>query len=207
MTNFKHKIAVNADGALYVPDFLDKSEQILAYSCVQKIFEQAPLFSPTMPKTNQPMSVQMSNCGRLGWVSDVQGYRYQANHPITQKPWPEMPPFFIQIWQELTSRADVPDACLINLYSENAKMGLHQDKDERDFSAPVVSISLGASALFRIGGLSRKGATQSLKLHSGDAFMLAGKSRLAFHGIDRIYKGTSSLIAGDARLNLTMRKY
>ncbi len=149
----------------------------------------------------------MSNCGPLGWVCDkLDGYRYQRQHPVTGKNWPQIPKSLLVIWQELSSFPHPPEACLINYYNASAKMGLHQDKDEEDFDAPVVSLSLGDSCLFRIGGTKRGGTTTSFKLKSGDAVILSGASRLAFHGVDRIYPDTSSLLKNGGRINLTLRR-
>jgi alkylated DNA repair protein (DNA oxidative demethylase) len=138
-------------------------------------------------------------------MSDRNGYRYQKTHPVTGKPWPPIPTMLLALWDEI-ARADPPQCCLVNRYCEGARMGLHQDRDETALAAPVVSVSLGDDALFRIGGTTRKSATRSLKLQSGDVVMFGGPARLAFHGIDRIYPGTSTLIPGGGRINLTLRR-
>jgi len=148
----------------------------------------------------------MSNCGPLGWVSDQSGYRYQPTHPDTGRPWPPIPATLIAIWNELVRYSDPPEACLINFYGPTAKMGLHQDRDEEDFDAPVISISLGDSCLFRVGGLKRGEPTRTFRLSSGDVLVLGGAARLAFHGVDRIYPGTSSLLPEGGRINLTLRR-
>jgi alkylated DNA repair protein (DNA oxidative demethylase) len=194
------------DGVIYYPDYLSLEEQLGLLQATREIVAQAPLFQPRMPRTNTPFSVKMTNCGVLGWVSDVKGYRYQETHPDTEKPWPAMPDRLLETWQALSNYHAPPEACLINFYDQAAKMGLHQDRDEADFDAPVISLSLGDSAIFRIGGTTRKGATQSVKLHSGDALMFGGAARLAFHGIDRILTGTSTLLENGGRLNFTMRR-
>ena len=156
---------------------------------------EAPLFTPEMPKTGKPFSVRMTNLGNLGWVSDrVGGYRYQANHPATGKPWPPMPDALLGLWAEVADYAHPPEACLVNFYNVDAKMGLHQDRDEQDFAAPVVSVSLGDTALFRWGGTARGDKTQSVKLESGDVLVMGGESRLCFHGVDRVYAGTSTIV-------------
>jgi len=153
------------------------------------------------------MSVRMTNCGKLGWVTDKErGYRYQDTHPVNGRPWPDMPPEISAIWEELAAYPHLPEACLINFYDAKAKMGLHQDRDEKDFDAPVVSISLGDSCLFRIGENTRAGRTTSFKLQSGDAVVLTGQSRLSFHGVDRIYPDTSTLLKNGGRINLTIRR-
>jgi len=148
----------------------------------------------------------MSNCGTLGWVSDESGYRYQRAHPDTGRPWPPFPPALLAIWRALSQYRYPPEACLINFYGSGAKMGLHQDRDENDFDAPVVSISLGDSCLFRVGGTRRNEPTRSFRLNSGDVVVLGGAARLAFHGVDRIYPGTSGLLPDGGRINLTLRR-
>jgi len=150
--------------------------------------------------------VRMSNCGPLGWLSDEGGYRYEPKHPQTGQPWPPIPGALVALWNEVAHYPHVPEACLINFYAETAKMGLHQDRDETDLAAPVVSVSLGDSCLFRVGGPKRGDPTRSFRLNSGDVVVLAGDARLAFHGVDRIYPGTSTLLAEGGRINLTMRR-
>ena len=167
---------------------------------------EAPLFTPVMPRTAKPFSVRMTNMGPLGWVSDKSGYRYQASHPELSTPWPAIPKSILAVWNMVSNYAHPPEACLVNFYGGDAKMGLHQDRDEEDFAAPVVSISLGDTALFRLGGTTRGGKTQSLKLASGDVLILEGPSRLAFHGIDRIIEGSSTLLKDGGRINLTLRR-
>jgi alkylated DNA repair protein (DNA oxidative demethylase) len=164
-----------------------------------------------MPRTGKPLSVRMTNFGPLGWVSDKEhGYRYQPTHPETGKPWPPIPDMVLDVWRTVSGYAHDPEACLVNRYDASAKMGLHQDRDEQTFEAPVVSISLGDTCLFRIGGFNRGDPTRSLKLASGDVVVLGGESRLAFHGVDRIYPGTSTLLRDwfpeGGRINLTLRR-
>jgi alkylated DNA repair protein (DNA oxidative demethylase) len=152
------------------------------------------------------MSVAMTSFGPLGWVSDKTGYRYADRHPGTGRPWPAMPQALLDLWTELGDAEVPPDAALVNLYRDEARMGLHQDRDEADPRFPVLSISLGDTAVFRIGGTSRKDPTKSLKLSSGDVCRLSGPARLAFHGVDRILPGSSSLVPGGGRINLTLRR-
>jgi alkylated DNA repair protein (DNA oxidative demethylase) len=159
-----------------------------------------------MPRSAKPFSVRMTNCGPLGWVSDVNGYRYQRLHPETARPWPSMPPRVLAAWAELAAKSPPPEACLVNYYSSSARMGLHQDADEQEMSAPVVSLSLGEAALFRIGGVTRQEPTRSFRLQSGDAMILEGPARLAFHGVDRITAGSSTLLSEGGRINLTLRR-
>jgi alkylated DNA repair protein (DNA oxidative demethylase) len=159
-----------------------------------------------MPKSGHPFSVRMTNCGPLGWVSDASGYRYQPHHPDTGTLWPPMPAAVLAAWHELADYPQPPEACLINVYAPEARMGLHQDRDEQDFAAPVVSLSLGESCLFRVGGTRRSDPTRSFRLASGDAVVLGGAARLAFHGVDRIIRGTSTLLPDGGRINLTLRR-
>jgi len=173
---------------------------------MREVLQAAPLFTPRMPKSGRPFTVRMSNCGPLGWVSDENGYRYQPSHPETGGPWPPIPPALMALWSALAGFRDPPEACLINFYGMHAKMGLHQDRDETEFAAPVISVSLGDSCLFRVGGHKRNDATRSVRLSSGDVLVLGGASRLAFHGVDRIYPGTSRLLPEGGRINLTLRR-
>jgi alkylated DNA repair protein (DNA oxidative demethylase) len=152
------------------------------------------------------MSVAITGLGLLSWTSDLDGYRYTPTHPATGRPWPPMPPILLELWRRLAPGAPEPDACLVNLYRSGARMGLHQDRDEQDFSIPVLSISLGDTALFRLGGARRRDPTRSLKLSSGDVCLLTGPARLAFHGIDRVIDGSSTVVPGGGRLNLTLRR-
>lgn len=195
-----------APGCRWWPGWLDREAQHGLVDELRRILARAPLFTPCMPRTGKPFSVRMSNCGALGWVSDVNGYRYQPVHPETGESWPPMPDVLGRAWAELAGAPLLPEACLINWYAPGARMGLHQDRDEQEFSAPVLSLSLGDTALFRIGGTSRKDPTRSIRLESGDALLLAGESRLAFHGIDRVLAGSSTLLPQPGRINLTLRR-
>lgn len=195
----------------HLPGLLDADAQLALLDGIRQVIASAPLFTPTMPRTGKPFSVRMTNCGPLGWVSDRErGYRYQETHPVTGEPWPAMPQPLLDLWQGVVDYPAPPEACLVNHYAPGARMGLHRDEDEQDFSAPVVSVSLGDAARFRLGGRERRGATESFRLESGDVIVLEGESRLAFHGIDRIYAGTSNLLAADfpggGRINLTLRR-
>lgn len=195
-----------APGLSCYPGYLDRAGQEALRDEIGAVLAAAPPFVPRMPRTGRPFSVRMSNCGELGWVSDEKGYRYQPTHPETGAPWPPMPARLKAVWAALAPGAPPPEACLINLYDAAARMGLHQDRDEAEFSAPVVSLSLGDTALFRFGGVARGGPTRSFRLGSGDAMTLGGPARLAFHGVDRIYAGSSTLLAEGGRINLTMRR-
>jgi len=183
---------------------LSQGEQDALLTDLRAVAKAAPPFSP-MTGWGKPMSVRITAAGRYCWFSDRRGYRYIEAHPQTGQPFPAIPALALAVWRSFETRAD-PDCCLINQYREGARMGLHQDRDEADFSFPVVSISLGDPALFRIGGTERKSPTRSFWLYSGDAMALAGDNRLAFHGIDRIKFGESALLKGGGRLNLTLRR-
>src|SRR4051794_27747305 len=180
--------------ARLVPGYFDRAAQEALLAAVREVIARAPIYTPRMPRSGQPMSVKMSNCGPLGWVTDERGYRYQATHPETGAPWPPIPQLLLDAWNDLARYPHPPEACLINIYGPAARMGLHQDRDEADFAAPVVSLSLGDTGLFRVGGAKRNGPTRSFRLASGDAVVLGGAARLAFHGIDRIIPGTSTLL-------------
>jgi alkylated DNA repair protein (DNA oxidative demethylase) len=200
-------LATLANGIRHLPGYLDRPAQEHLVELIRDVVAEAPLYTPEMPGTGKPMSVRMTNCGPLGWVTDKdQGYRYQSFHPATKKPWPAMPRELLDLWEKLGGYPKPPEACLINFYSDDAKMGLHQDRDENDLAAPVLSVSLGNSCLFRVGGLSRKDPTGSFRLASGDVVVLGGEGRLAFHGVDRIYPGTSTLLKNGGRINLTLRR-
>jgi alkylated DNA repair protein (DNA oxidative demethylase) len=193
-------------GVTLTPGYLDRSAQETLLGALRTVLAQAPLYAPRMPRSGKPMSVRMSNCGPLGWVTDEAGYRYQATHPETGAPWPPIPDILLAAWRELSGYPHPPEACLINVYSADARMGLHQDRDEQDFSAPVVSLSLGDTCLFRLGGTSRRDPTRAFRLASGDALVFGGEARLAFHGVDRILPKTSRLLPEGGRINLTLRR-
>lgn len=205
-----------APGLIHHPGWLDAAARLRLAAEVAKLLAEAPPFTPTMPRTGKPFSVRMSNGGLLGWVSDRAGYRYQPAHPETGRPWPAMPATALAAWAALAGHPAPPEACLVNLYGPGARMGLHQDRDEADLSAPVLSLSLGAPALFRYGGLRRSGPTRSIRLMPGDAVVIGGPSRLIHHGIDRILSGGDLLSPAEAvlpgflppggRCNLTLRR-
>lgn len=186
------------------PGALDAEAQKALLTEVLAAAQTAPFYRPVTPG-GRPFSVEMTGMGPLAWVSDRAGYRYQATHPITEQTWPPMPQSLLDLWDALTGWPVPPDACLVNLYRHEAKMGLHQDKDEADLTAPVLSVSLGDTAVFRIGP-AEGGRTQSLKLASGDVCALTGPARLARHGIDRLLAGSSQLVPGGGRINVTLRR-
>lgn len=192
------------EGFRFWPEALSASEQAGLLAEVTAALVEAPPYRPTTPG-GRPFSVEMTNLGPQGWVSDRQGYRYQAHHPTTGRPWPEIPGRLLALWDALTGWPEPPDACLVNLYRPGARMGLHQDTDEADLTAPVLSVSLGDTAVFRIGPAAG-GATRTTRLASGDVCALTGPARLARHGVDRIVAGSSSLMQGGGRMNLTLRR-
>jgi DNA oxidative demethylase len=195
------------EGIVHLPAYLDRRAQEELLADIRAVVAQAPLYVPTMPRTGKPMSVRMTNCGPLGWVTDKErGYRYQETHPVTGRPWPAMPPRLLALWEELADWPRGPEACLVNFYAPEARMGMHQDRDEEDLEAPVVSVSLGDACRFRVGGTRRGGGTVPLRLESGDVVVLGGPGRLCFHGVERIYAGTSDLLERPGRVNLTLRR-
>lgn len=195
--------AENTGGAKLFPGWLTAAEQRAIVEDLRVVVAAAPLFSPMTP-WGKPMSVRMTSAGRFGWVADKGGYRYSATHPDGGF-WPAIPASVLAVWRALVDGDRDPDCCLVNFYGEGARMGLHQDRDEKDFSWPVLSISLGDDARFRIGGTQRGGKTQSVWLRSGDVLVLDGEARLAYHGVDRIAPGTSTLLRDGGRINLTLR--
>jgi alkylated DNA repair protein (DNA oxidative demethylase) len=184
-------------------DRLTPTEQAEMVADLRAVAQAAPMRHP-VTRWGKQMSVKMTSAGRVGWISDRRGYRYEALHPDGMN-WPPIPRRILDLWQNITNLDREPDCCLINYYSEGARMGLHQDNDEGDFSYPVVSVSLGDDGLFRMGGTERGGKTQSVWLSSGDMVVMGGDARLAYHGVDRIRFGSSSLLPDGGRINITLR--
>ncbi len=194
-------------GFAHYPLYFDTEQQQALIAAVRYGVRQAPFWRPAMPGTGQPLSVVMSNFGSLGWVSDkARGYRYEPVHPKTGRPWPPMPKLLQDLWRDVTHYPDLPEACLINWYREGSKMGAHIDNDEHDAAAPIVSVSLGDPALFRMGGPKRGGPTKGLKLFSGDVVVMGGESRFCYHSVSKIFYGESALVPKGGRINLTMRR-
>jgi alkylated DNA repair protein (DNA oxidative demethylase) len=191
------------NGAKVFPGFLSPAEQQAMVRDIRRVVEAAPLFRP-VTASGRAMSVRMTSAGDYGWVSDRRGYRYERHHPDGQA-WPAIPESVLRVWQAVAGVSRAPQCCLVNYYDAGARMGLHQDRDEADFDMPVVSISLGDDALFRVGGTSRGGGTKSVWLASGDVVVLSGTARLAYHGIDRVRADSSTLLRGGGRINLTLR--
>jgi len=184
-------------------NYLDLTAQRALIDDLRPVLKSAPLFSPTVPGGGQ-MSVRMTSAGQYGWYSDASGYRYVETHP-KGRVWPKIPDVVLAIWHQLTGEDRQPECCLLNYYGEEARMGLHQDKDEADFSYPVVSISLGDDGLFRIGNQTRGGKTDTIWLSSGDVVVMGGEARLTYHGVDRIRYKSSRLLPKGGRINLTLR--
>jgi alkylated DNA repair protein (DNA oxidative demethylase) len=182
---------------------LDSEAQRALVEALRPVLRAAPLFSPSVPGGGK-MSVRMTSAGRFGWFADEAGYRYAENHPKGTG-WPAIPDAVLAIWRDLTGLEREPDSCLLNYYGQDAKMGLHQDKDEADFSFPVVSISLGDDGMFRMGDARRTGKTDAIWLNSGDVVVMGGAARLNYHGLDRIRFGSSRLLPKGGRINLTLR--
>jgi len=197
-------MAEDIDGFRIHRRWLDEPAQRAMLADIRAVIAAAPLVRPVTP-WGKPMSVRMTSAGRLGWVIERGRYRYAGRHPEMGAPWPPIPESVLAVWHRLSGWPEDPDCCLVNWYGEGARMGLHQDRDEGRFDAPVVSVSLGDPARFRIGGTTRKGPTKSTILRSGDVAVLAGAARLAFHGIDRVMFGDGTLLPGGGRINLTLR--
>lgn len=195
--------AIDLKGVRIIPGFLEPVEQQELVDEIRSVVRAAPLFHP-VTKSGKKMSVRMTSAGSHGWVSDRAGYRYEPCHP-QGTPWPTIPKTLLEVWERASGVARPPQCCLINFYGPDARMGLHQDRDEKDFDMPVVSLSLGDDALFRVGGTSRRDPTRSVWLTSGDVAVLSGPSRLAFHGIDRVRVGSSTLLPNGGRINVTLR--
>lgn len=194
---------LDVKGFRVYPGWLDRAAQERLVERLRAVLMQAPLVQPVTPR-GKPMSVRMGACGDYGWVTDRRGYRYEPRHPQGMD-WPPIPEEVLAIWRAVSGCVRLPECCLINWYGEGARMGLHQDKDEGDFSCPVVSVSLGDDGLFRMGNVERGGKTESVWLKSGDVVVMGGAARLAHHGVDRIRFGSSTLLRDGGRINLTLR--
>lgn len=194
------------EGFRFLSDYFPPAAQKALVADVLAILAHNPLYTGAMPRSGKPMSVRMTNLGPLGWVSDIKGYRYQPTHPVTGQPWGPIPTRLLELWNAVGDYPAPPQACLVNWYGPDSRLGLHVDADETADEAPVVSLSLGSRALFRLGGLRRSDPTRSMRLASGDVVVLGGRARRAYHGVDRIYPETSTLIPGGGRINLTLRR-
>ncbi len=198
-----NKPIIAAGGFAIHKGWLAPEAQAAMAADIAGIADAAPFFAPLTP-WGKPMSVRMTSAGRYGWFTDAKGYRYVDRHP-DGSPWPPIPASVLAVWRALASAERDPDCCLVNWYGPSARMGLHRDSDEADFSWPVLSISLGDPAVFRMGGLARKDPTSTVLLESGDVVLFGGAARLAYHGIDRVRAGGSTLLPQGGRINLTLR--
>lgn len=189
---------------------LTRAAQEEIRDAARTVVSQAPLFRPTMPNSGQPFSYSMTNCGELGWVADRQGYRYQQNHPDTGERFPVMPKVIqdlaITLAKETGNSDFYPESCLLNFYRKGQKLGLHQDNTETNLSAPIISISLGDSGIFILGGKHRTAETKQYIVQSGDCLVMSGESRNYFHSFKGIVPNSSSLLKNGGRLNLTIRQ-
>jgi alkylated DNA repair protein (DNA oxidative demethylase) len=196
-----------ADGAVLLRGMAARGQSELL-PALHDVVAQAP-FRHMMTPGGHQMSVAMTNCGLVGWITDRTGYRYAPTDPETARPWPAMPPSFRELARQAAAEAGFggfsPDACLINRYQPGARMSLHQDRDEQDFGAPIVSVSLGLPAIFLFGGLKRSDKPRRFRLEHGDVVVWGGPARLAFHGVAPLADGEHGLI-GRQRINLTFRK-
>ena len=190
-------------GFILYDAYLGDDAQKAMAADLRAVAEAAPMVHPTT-RWGKQMSVKMTSAGRVGWISDRRGYRYEPRH-LSGVDWPPIPASILTVWRAVSGWREDPDCCLINYYGEGARMGLHQDKDENAFDAPVVSISLGDPARFRMGGADRSDKTTSIMLRSGDVMVMGGSSRLAYHGVDRIDFGVSPLLSKGGRINVTLR--
>jgi len=203
MPEIGHAPPFEINGVTVWPGRIGPDEQKSLLAELRALAAAAPFFVPETAR-GRKMSVRMTAAGRFGWVSDRRGYRYEPRHP-SGGAWPPIPERLLRLWQGVAPDARLPECCLINFYGEGARMGLHQDRDEADFTQPVVSLSLGDEGLFRVGGVQRGGPTRSVWLGSGDVVVLGGAARLAHHGVDRIRFGSSTLLPGGGRINVTLR--
>lgn len=197
------------DGFLLRGGFLSLEQQKALLLAVRDIGTKAP-FTKVRTKGGGYTSAAITNCGAAGWWSDAKGYRYETLNPATVHPWPAMPDIFLNVvaavakdspWPDFT-----PDACLINFYEAKAKMGLHQDRDEKDFAHPIITVCLGDDADFQVGGFARGDKAMNVLVRSGDVMLMGGDSRMRFHGIRKIYAGTSPIDDVNGRYSLTFRK-
>ena len=196
---------------LHLKNYFTPSEQLNLVEMCRRICDVSPMSTPVMPSGHK-FNCQMTSCGTVGWISDLQGYRYSKIHPVNQKPFAVMPQELIQLSQKLARLVDEPDyrpdTCLINYYpaSAKSKLGLHQDNSERNLKPAIISISIGDDCVFAIGTSNRKDPLQEILLRTGDVFIMHGQSRLAYHSVKRIIPNSSNILKNNGRLNLTIRQ-
>ena len=192
---------------------LDIKTQVKITHCISKIIDDSPFFRPKTPRFNKSFKILITNAGEWGWKADAKGYGYVKLHPITSKNWPAIPEICFKIWKKYCSKEKLPNSCLINFYNERATLGLHQDKDENDFSIPVLSISLGNSAVFQYG--CDKSIVKKICLTSGSIVIMKDHSRLFYHGISKVNIDKTNILhdtdpkkfTKNCRINLTLRRY
>lgn len=195
------------EGLTLYPRYLDEAAQRALVADLMRCFERAAPYRPAMPRTGKPWSIRQTNFGELGWVSRPDGYGYVSTNEVNGAPWPAIPEALLGLWDEVAAYRAPPECCLVNLYEHaKARMGLHRDEDEQALDAPVVSLSLGDTCVFRVGGFARGDKSKSFRLSSGDVLVMGGPSRRRFHGVDRVILGSSRLVPGDGRINLTLRR-
>ncbi|OYQ36020.1 alkylated DNA repair dioxygenase [Niveispirillum lacus] len=194
-------------GFRLLPDHLNREDQQALLDLVMALAQEAPFTRYVMPRTGRPFSIDMTNAGSQGWIADRSGYRYSPVQPVTGRPWPAIPATLLDLWHTHTGYPHEPECCLINHYrGEGARLSLHRDEDEETFDAPILNISLGDTAVFRLGGPKRTDPTRSFPVTSGSIMIFAGPSRLFYHGVDRLRVGSSQLLPDGGRLNLTLRR-
>ncbi|MBX3506978.1 MAG: alpha-ketoglutarate-dependent dioxygenase AlkB [Parvibaculum sp.] len=195
------------EGIALYPGLLDGPAQKALITELSAALETEKPYRPHMPRTGKPWSIHQMNFGELGWVSRPDGYAYSSTNPVNSRKWPAIPPALLALWELVADYPAPPECCLVNLYdTPKSRMGLHRDEDEAALDAPVVSLSLGDTCLFRVGGFARGDKSGSFRLASGDVLVIGGPSRLRYHGVDRIIHGSSRLVPGGGRINLTLRR-
>ncbi|MEQ8326010.1 MAG: alpha-ketoglutarate-dependent dioxygenase AlkB [Parvibaculum sp.] len=199
------------EGIVLHPGFLDEAAQYALVAELEAAFAASPPYRPHMPKTGQPWSIRQTNFGPLGWVSRPDGYGYAEVNEATGRSWPAIPAALLRLWEQVSDCEAPPECCLVNFYdAPKSRMGLHRDEDEEALDAPVVSLSLGDTCVFRVGGFARRDKSKSFRLASGDVLVIGGASRLRYHGVDRVIRGSSQLLQsaglGGGRINLTLRR-
>ncbi|MBO6677509.1 MAG: alpha-ketoglutarate-dependent dioxygenase AlkB [Parvibaculum sp.] len=200
-------VGTGFDGILLYPGFLEEAAQRALIVEIKAVFETSSPYRPHMPRTGKPWSIHQANFGPLGWVSRPDGYGYAPVNEATNRPWPAIPEALLRLWDEVADYPAPPECCLVNLYdTPKSRMGLHRDEDEEALDAPVVSLSLGDTCVFRVGGFARSDKSASFRLSSGDVLVIGGASRLRYHGVDRVIPGSSQLVPGGGRINLTLRR-
>lgn len=199
------------EGVSLYPGYLDAAAQGALIGGLLAALEAAPPYRPHMPRTGKPWSILQTNMGPLGWVSRPDGYGYTETNEANGAPWPAIPAALLALWDELAAYPAPPECCLVNVYDRpKSRMGLHRDEDEAALDAPVLSLSLGDTCVFRVGGFARGDKSKSFRLASGDVLLIGAPSRLRFHGVDRVIAGSSRLLSGaglaGGRINLTLRR-